>query len=339
MKIHKTYIILLFSLFLTVGRSQDNPDIVSRVATSAANWLKIETGTKAIGMAGAFTSMPGGVTGIPYNPASVTFVAKQEGFFSTTRYFADITHNVLGYATNMSGVDFAAAHIFFLDSGSMGVTTEEFPEGTGETYHFTGLCFRGTYGKIITNRLRIGFTAKYIRESIYTTFMESFALDIGSHFDTGLWGFKLGMSISNLGPEVQFEGDGLQFECDSTPSNVCNKITESFRLPLTFRLGFSNEIMGPGSKFIDSKNHKLVLAFDAINPIDYTLYYTMGMEYALRDMFFIRAGTHLDHDTADLSLGAGIEFNIRDYIFGMDYAFVSYGILDYTHQFGLNFEF
>ena len=64
MRIHKTYIILLFSLFLTVGRSQDNPDIVSRVATSAANWLKIETGTKAIGMAGAYSAVEGGLTGV-----------------------------------------------------------------------------------------------------------------------------------------------------------------------------------------------------------------------------------------------------------------------------------
>ena len=338
MKQIKTYYIIGLIL-CSVSFSQDNVDIVTKVATSAANWLKLETGTRAIGMSGAYTAAGNDVSGIPYNPASVSFIKGQEGFLSTTQYVAGITYNVLGYATNMSGVDYAGIHLFFLDSGSMDVTNEFYPDGTGETFSMTGLCVRGTYARRVTNRLRIGFTGKYIRESIYTTFMESFALDIGSHFDTGLWGFKLGMSISNLGPEVQFEGDGLQFEWDSTPSNVCNKITESFRLPLTFRLGFSNEIMGPGSKFIDSKNHKLVLAFDAINPIDYTLYYTMGMEYALRDMFFIRAGTHLDHDTADLSLGAGIEFNIRDYIFGMDYAFVSYGILDYTHQFGLNFEF
>ena len=57
------------------------------------------------------------------------------------------------------------------------------------------------------------------------------------------------------------------------------------------------------------------------------------------DMFYLRAGTHLKHDTADLSLGAGIAFNIRDYKFALDYAYVDYGVLDYTHQFGLKFEF
>ena len=117
----KTYIIIaLFSL----GLSQDNPDIVSRVATASANWLKIETGTRAIGMGGAFTAVGGGVSGVPYNPASVTFINQQEGFMSTTQYFAGITHNVLGYAYNMSGTDFSSLHIFFLDSGSMPITTE-----------------------------------------------------------------------------------------------------------------------------------------------------------------------------------------------------------------------
>ena len=339
MNFRSLYYSLFLSLFISFGLS-NNPDAVSRVATSAANWLKIETGTKAIGMAGAYTSMPGGLSGVPYNPSSVTFVKNQEGFFSTTKYFADISHNVLGYASNMSGVDFASAHIFFLDSGAMDVTTEDFPEGTGETFHFTGLCLRGTYGRIITNRLRIGFTGKYIRESIYTTYMESFAVDIGSHFDTGLWGFKLGMSISNLGPEVKFEGEGLEFACEGeTPSNVCERVTESFILPLTFRLGVSNNIMGPESSFFKSNKHSVVIALDAINPIDYTLNSAVGLEYSYNDMFYLRGGTHVGHDTADLSLGAGMEFDISNYRFSMDYAFVNYGILDYTHQFGLNFEF
>ena len=82
-----------------------------------------------------------------------------------------------------------------------------------------------------------------------------------------------------------------------------------------------------------------MLSFDIINPIDYTMYGAFGMEYSNNDMFYARAGTHFSHDTADIALGAGMEFDIKEYRFAMDYAFVSYGILDYTHQFGLNFEF
>ena len=342
MKLLSTYYKFLVVLYLTTfifGSSTVNE--VTKVSTAAANWLKLETGTRAIGMGGAFTSIGSGVIGIPYNPASVTFIKNQEGFLSKTSYVADISYHVLGYGRNLSGIDFVAFHAFFLDSGPMDVTTEYYPDGTGEKFSFTGMCLRAAFGKRITNRLRIGVVGKYIREEIYTTFMQSFALDIGSNFNTGIYGFVLGMSISNLGPEVQFEGDGFEFECDEddSPSGYCKKIPDSFVLPLTFRLGVSNEIIGPDSPIIKSKYHKFLISVDAINPIDYTLYGALGVEYNYNDMFFFRSGTHFGHDTADWSIGGGMNIKINKYAFGIDYAYVNYGILDYTHQFGLNFEF
>ena len=63
------------------------------------------------------------------------------------------------------------------------------------------------------------------------------------------------------------------------------------------------------------------------------------MEYGFADMFFLRAGTHFGHDTADMSLGAGLQINSDEFSMALDYAYVNYGILDYTHQFGLNFKF
>ena len=335
------YIIVLVLFSSIFSQDEENVDEVTKVGTAAANWLKLETNPRAIGMGGAFTSVGSGVLGIPYNPASVAFIKNQEGFVSKTNYVADISYQVLGYGRNLSGIDFVAFHGFFLDSGDMDVTTAEYPDGTGETYSVKAMCLRASFGKRITNRLRIGVTGKYIREEIYTTFMQSFALDIGSNFNTGIFGFVLGMSISNLGPEVQFSGDGLEFPCDEddAPSGNCEKIVDSFILPLTFRLGLSNELMGPEGAIINSDNHKLLVSMDAINPIDYTLYGAVGMEYNYNDMFFLRGGTHVGHDTADWSAGAGLKMEINDYTFGLDYAYVNYGILNYTHQFGLSFEF
>jgi len=328
-------VLLLFSIPFM------NENEVTKVGTAAANWLKLETNARAIGMGGAFTSVGAGLLGIPYNPASVAFIKNQEGFLSKTNYVADISYQVLGYGKNLSGIDFIGIHAFFLDSGDMNVTTAEYPDGTGEEYSVRAMCIRASFGKRITNRLRVGITGKFIREEIYTTFMQSFALDIGSNFNTGIFGFVLGMSISNLGPEVKFTGDGLEFPCDEpdAPSESCQKIVDSFVLPLTFRLGLSNEIMGPESKILNNRNHKILISMDAINPIDYTLYSAVGMEYNYNDVFFLRGGTHIGHDTADWSAGAGLKMEINDYTFGLDYAYVNYGILNQTHQFGLNFEF
>ena len=58
------------------------PDIVTKVATCAANWLKLETGTRAIGMGGAYTAAARGISGVPYNPSSIAFIENQEAFLS-----------------------------------------------------------------------------------------------------------------------------------------------------------------------------------------------------------------------------------------------------------------
>ena len=219
MKRLKTYYITLLSFsIISFGIAQDSsiPDVVTKVATCAANWLKLETGTRAIGMGGANVAAGRGIAGVPYNPSSISFVDNQEGFMSQTQYVADISYNVLGYARNMSGVDYVGVHIFTLDSGPMAVTNEFYPDGTGENFNFTALCIRGTYARRLTDRLRIGVTGKYIREQIYTTEMQTFAVDVGSNFDTGIYGIILGMSVSNLGPEVKFEGEGLEVSVPDT---------------------------------------------------------------------------------------------------------------------------
>ena len=83
----KTYYCILFIVLSIVFAGSDNVDEVTKVGTAAANWLKLETGTRAIGMGGAFTSIGGGVIGIPYNPASVAFIKNQEGFLAAV-FFA-----------------------------------------------------------------------------------------------------------------------------------------------------------------------------------------------------------------------------------------------------------
>ena len=203
----KIYYIFVIATFFNISLYAENaspPDIVTKVATCAANWLKLETGTRAIGMGGAYTAAARGISGTPYNPASIAFIDNQQAFLSQTKYVADITYNVIGYGRNMSGTDFIGVHIFALDSGPMDITTLDEPEGTGEQFKMTGICIRGTYARRLTDRLRIGFTGKFIREDIHTAYMQTVAFDVGSNFDTGIFGFILGMSVTNLGPEAQF---------------------------------------------------------------------------------------------------------------------------------------
>ena len=67
--------LVLFLPLLLMGQYRDIPDVVTKVATSAGGFLKLETSARAIGMGGSFVASGRGVSGIPYNPSSIAFIA------------------------------------------------------------------------------------------------------------------------------------------------------------------------------------------------------------------------------------------------------------------------
>ena len=323
------YILIVFLINICLTQTyREIPDIVTKVGTSVGNWLKLETDARAVGMGGAQAAAGEGVSAISYNPASIAFMDGTQLYYSHTNYIADITHGSMAYGTRLTPTDFFAIHYFSMNSGSMDVTNAYYPDGTGEQFEVKGMCFRGTYAKIMTDRLKVGVSLKYIQENIYTTKMNTVAMDIGSNFDTGIYGFILGMSISNFGLDGQFHGEGLDQQVADTVSvdGKLQKVTEKFPLPMSFRLGLKNTIL------INEYN-KIIIAFDGVNPIDYTVNGNVGIEYAWNNTAFLRFGTHLAHDTASFTAGAGIKIGA----IYVDYAYASYSVLNDTHQFGFKF--
>ena len=326
-------IIVLFItslIFISFGISED--EAITKVATSAANWLKIDNGVRGISMGGSQVASGRGLSGVYYNPSSIAFIESSEAFYSKSMYLAGITHNTLGYGTKLSPTDYFAVHLFYLDSGEMEVTTESSPDGTKEFFSVTNLSLRLAYGKQLTDRLRVGGALKYIREDIFTAYMQSFVFDLGSNFNTGIYDIILGMSVSNFGPEVQFHGSGLEIPVADTTARdgMLSKITKKFSVPLIFRLGIQKDLIGSE----DDSVNRLTISMDGINPIDYTVYGGVGLEYSWRNIAFVRGGTRLYHDTAGLSLGGGLKWSM----FEVDYAYVNYGILEETHQFGISLK-
>ena len=325
------HIFLLILFFgLTFSQYRDIPDVVTKVATTAGNWLKLETGARGVGMAGAMVAAGTGVSAITYNPASIGFIKGSELYYSKTNYLAGISHSSMAYGTQVTPTDFVAFHLFSFNSGKMDVTNAYFPDGTGEEFDVTGLSLRGTYSKILTDRLKFGVSIKYIRENIYTTSMQTVAIDLGSNFDTGIYGVVLGMSVTNFGPDIQFSGEGLEQQVADTLSvdGALSRLTDKFPIPMSFRVGIKKDVF-------NNSIHKLTIAMDGVNPVDYVVTGNVGLEYSWLETAYVRGGTHLNHDTASFTLGAGIKIGN---IF-VDYAYANYGILENTNQFGLRFEF
>lgn len=319
--------ILFTFLFLTLAFSG------AKVGTSIFRWAEIETGTRAIGMAGSQVASGNDISALPYNPASICFINKNEIFSSSSSYLAGTKHYTMAYGTKVTSSDFVGVHLFIFDSGDMpeAVAIEGQESLTGKMFKFQGLAARLSYGRQMTDRLNLGATFKVLNESVTSAdlSMTGIGFDIGSNFDTGIYGMVLGMCISNFGPEARYMGDGLDVPAsDEGGSQDEQRKTESHPMPLTFRVGLENKIL-------ESDVHNLTVSVDAINPLDYDLYGTMGAEYSFNNLAFARLGIHLGHDTAGISFGGGVDYQN----FTIDFAFSSYDILETHTQFGLGYKF
>jgi len=227
-------LVILFPV-LIMGQYRDIPEVVTKVATAAGGFLKLETSARAIGMGGSFVASGRGVSGIPYNPASIGFIEKNEAYFSQVNYLAGITHGVLTYGTRVTPSDYVGFHLFYLDSGPMEVTTELYPDGTNEDFRVVSIAARAAYARSLTDRLKVGGSINYIRDKIAETEMQTVSYDIGSNFQTGIYGTVLGMSITNFGPEVQYTGEDLSVQVAATidVDGSLQRITDKFPLPLS----------------------------------------------------------------------------------------------------------
>ncbi len=174
----------------------------AKVGTAIFRWAEIETGTRAIGMAGSQVASGNDISALPYNPASICFINKNQLFSSSSNYLAGTKHYTMAYGTKVTSSDYVGLHLFIFDSGDMpeAVAIEGQESLTGKMFKFQGLAARLSYGRQMTDRLNLGATFKVLNESVTSgdLSMTGVGFDIGSNFDTGIYGNALEKKIWDL---------------------------------------------------------------------------------------------------------------------------------------------
>jgi hypothetical protein len=158
-------------------------------------------------------------------------------------------------------------------------------------------------------------------------------------FYTGLKTLRIGMNISNMGPEMKFDGPDLKVSYEPDPTNpnqdpFGSKLeVDAYDLPLTFRIGMAYDLeFGPDSR--------LMLVAEAKHPNDNSQKGAIGAEYAWQEQYFLRAGYKLNYEEEGLSLGGGFGLPLTDGsdLF-LDYAWVDFGRLSSVHRFSASLLF
>ena len=66
----------------------------------------------------------------------------------------------------------------------------------------------------LTDKFSFGGGGKYIRQTIYNEGASTIAFDFGLLYKNSNDNFRLGVSIANIGIEMNLEGSDLYFNCD-----------------------------------------------------------------------------------------------------------------------------
>lgn len=317
---------------------------VSKTGTTAAKFLSIGVGPRANAMGGAYTSIANDVSAMYWNPAGIASVNEVQTLFTYTKMFADINVNYFGIVFPAGELGSFGASVTALNVGEMDVTSEYYPEGTGEKFSAGSYSFALTYSRFITEDFAVGFNIKYIREDIFNSTADGLGFDIGTIFKTPFYGIKFASSISNYGSKMQMAGDDLLIRHDPDPTRAGNNETidafyktDPFELPLRLQVGISRD-------FTIMDEHRLTLAVDAIHPNDNKQWVNVGGEISMfNNLISLRGGykaLFLEDTQEGLTLGAGIKYDgLSFFRISVDYSYQKLKYLDNMHSFGVMLGF
>jgi opacity protein-like surface antigen len=342
----KKFAMILFLLFVSKsGFAQiDNVQTITKTGTAAAQFLKIGVDARASAMGGAFSAMRGSLASMHWNPAGLAYIQSMEAMFTYQQWLADINFNYFAFAFHAEGFGTLGASITSLTVPEEVVRTVEQPDGTGEFFNAGDIAINLSYSKQLTDRFAIGGNVKYIRQNIWHSSANAFAVDIGALFTTPFRNLRLGASITNFGTNMKMNGRDLKFSEDPDPNNEGNVEfvnalleTDSFPLPLLFRVGIAGELMQTG-------NTKLSFGIDALEPNDNSSSLNGGVELSFNETLFLRGGyaTLFRDDTEEgLTFGAGLQYRPwgNSSRLSIDYAYGDFGLLDTVQRFSIAISF
>jgi len=196
--------ILLFVMLLTSGLFAQN-----KVGTTAAPFLGIGAGPRAISMGGAFVAVASDPTALYWNPAGISRYGRTQAFMEHTNYLLGTSYNFFGAVVAIDEDDAVGLSVTNLAYGSSDVTTVAQPDGTGETWNANDWAIGVSYSRNLTDRFSIAGTAKMIIQQIWRESATGFALDAGLLYITPLNNLRIGMEIANFGTEMQMSGEDL----------------------------------------------------------------------------------------------------------------------------------
>ncbi|MBA7609330.1 hypothetical protein ES703_16521 [subsurface metagenome] len=293
-------IIFLFSGKVTGDWTDNISDYFTTTSPSVGmSFLKIGMGARAVSLGGAYSSVVRDPTAVYWNPAAVIYTEGMDASFSHLSLMEGINYEFIAVSTGdkNQGIGIGMGGVFY---GGMELRDErpsEEPLGTFDAYSFL---VKLSYGHKLGSDIAAGVSISGILERIYVYSTHTYTFDFGVlYFPPIVKAVVISLNLNNLGPKVTY-------------------LDESFRLPLTTKLGCSYRTR--------KWKTNLTLTTEISKSIDTPLSSAMGIEAGF----------------SYLCLRVGYRFNEKNIVrwsggLGIKYKFLSidYSISPYLKDLGI----
>jgi len=301
------YILLLITCLLfsagTYGQT-------AKVGLVGAQFLKVDVGARGMALGDAVLPLADDASASFWNPANLSLLKRGSVFFSNVTWLADVQFNAAAAAWNLGSAGTVGAFFQHMNSGEIEETTIVDQQGTGNTFVSTGTVFGVSYARWLTSQFSFGANLKYVAEDLVSGLTGTssnfakggtWAVDLGTYYNTNIKSIRFGIMIKNFGPEIQPGGHYYDYQLadtimtdaqipdpDDPTSYMIVEVPEerafrSYHMPLSFQFGIAFDP-------INTEMHKLTFSTVITQPNDNVQRFNLGAEYWFMGILALRAG-------------------------------------------------
>ncbi len=299
----KTYFkAIILALSFSATAFAGNPD---RAGGAGSTQLLVNPYARTYGLAGANSASIRGIESQYANIGGLAYTKGTEVIFSNMTFLAGTGINISNLGLSQSLGEDGSGGVIGLsvtswNFGDIPITTFEQPDQTIGTYSPQVLNIGAAYSKKFSNSITAGLLMRIVSEGVVDVRANGVALDAGVQYQTSITprkkkmkgeDFRFGIGVRNIGPDMTFSGGGLSSRTLIATTGADRRTlfdAQSYNLPALVNIGVSYDMRLDNNE--ETYFHKLTAHGNFTYNAFQSNIYSVGAEYAFKEMFFARAG-------------------------------------------------
>lgn len=337
--------LLIVALLAGFNSYGGNPQ---RIGQSGASELLINPWAGSAGWNGVNISNVSGLEAMYVNIAGTALKDGLEVGFTNVQWLVDtdLSINSAGLVTRVGSGGALSASFTVVDYGEWDIAIESDPDGNLGTISpstaVIGLGYAQAFAKSIYGGIRL---------NLYSTTNDNLSvsaltIDAGIQYISRSEDLKFGITLKNVGPSTNFEGDGLSISLPVPQggfSQAFDQRSADFEMPTALSLG--------GSYNFDFDDQRLTMAAAFRSNSFESDQYVLGAEYGIKDDLLAIRGSYTFYNNKDINqqvsiignISAGLSVKVplsenRTKFLNLSYAYRTTDILSGIHYFGGTFD-